>query len=88
MKVLERKEWVKNFSHVCTCQTCESRLEADASDLKGTPGGSDPRGDEWGPSFTITCAVCNCAINVDATKVPKYLQKLVLEGKLKSQLDR
>lgn len=76
MKVLERKEWEKEFAHVCICTQCESKLEVDSKDLVYEPGGCDMRGDRWMEKFSAVCAVCQCGISIPVEVIPKYVQKL------------
>ncbi len=76
MKVLERKEWEKEFAHVCICEQCESKLEIDSKDLVHAPGGGDQRGDRWPEKFSAICAVCQYCISIPVEVIPKFVQKL------------
>lgn len=75
MKVVERKEWEKTFKHECTCPQCESKLEAESSDIRYEASNGD--GHDFCPErFWVNCPVCQCVITILAPKIPKYIQIL------------
>lgn len=83
MKILERKDWAKEFSFKCTCPQCESVLLIEADDLRHKPGGGDMR-ESWPEEFNAQCAVCAQAILVPTTSIPKYVQKLARDRSSRS----
>lgn len=73
MKVIERKDWEKEFSYKCTCPKCESKLECESNDLVHNPGGGDCR-ESWDESFHVVCAVCSQHISVKSDLIPAVLK--------------
>lgn len=71
MKIIEKKEW----THPFTCGTCESKLEADGSDVQwDTFGGSY---DEVGTTkYFVVCPVCGeYHFLKDTRKIPPNVMK-------------
>jgi ssDNA-binding Zn-finger/Zn-ribbon topoisomerase 1 len=71
MKVIERKNTAKEFVYDCTCPRCESRLQAEASDLRSERRGV---GRYQYDRFTVTCPVCQRIIDVPSGSVPECVQ--------------
>lgn len=77
MKILEAG--VAVFSYVFRCSSCESKCEADGSDLIYSPGGADPRGDSWEESFAVQCGVCRATVQVPNGQIPPLVKIQVRE---------
>lgn len=73
MKVIEKKSY-DDWKHIFECEKCESKLEADHTDLRATQHSGDQRDQTpsyW--SYHVVCEVCNERHTVPGTKIPKYL---------------
>lgn len=69
MKVIERKPWSYSF----TCRGCQSKLEAESSDVREGEFGS--MGD-YDTEFYVRCTVCGDDHIIAASKIPRDVQHL------------
>lgn len=73
MRVIEKKSY-DDWKYTFECEKCESKLEAEHSDLKATHHAGDQRDQTpsyW--SYYVVCEICHERHAVSAAKVPKYL---------------
>lgn len=79
MKIIEKKDWPQTFTYAFTCTRCESKLEADHTDLIYEASWSDQRdGEEFPERFRLKCPVCGCLREVaEEGKIPEFIQHLV-----------
>ncbi len=79
MKVLERKDWKKDWKFGCTCPQCEAKLEAEADDIVCHPSSGGNQHDYCPEYFCLVCPDCSQQISIKSESIPAYLQKLARE---------
>lgn len=87
MKILERKDWEKDFKQEVTCHTCQSKLEIESADIVCTPSsGGNPR-DYCAESFHVVCAVCSKQIGLRESSIPTYITGMARDRTIKAKND-
>jgi hypothetical protein len=74
MKVLEKGKWKENWSFVFDCKDCESKLEADVSDVRvGEFGGSYAESGDI--KYYVSCPECGANAFVPLNKLSVLVKK-------------
>lgn len=81
MKILEKAD-ISNWSYICTCANCESKLEIEKDDLNYHYHDGDLR-DAAYDSYSANCPVCKKSISVPNNNIPK-----LIKAELKEKYDR
>jgi hypothetical protein len=72
MKIIEKID-VSEWSHLCRCSNCETKLEIEATDLNYNFSDRDGIYPGSG-SYSTKCPVCPHYIHVPASEIPKIIQ--------------
>lgn len=83
MKIIEKKDYTA-WRHTFTCVRCESKLEAEPSDVRGThhEGWTDPTDNSGSPAhwtYEVACVVCGQKHSIPELNLPKALQHEIQE---------
>ncbi len=76
MKILERRDWEKEWTYKFTCPQCESKLEAESKDLHHTPSSGGNPHDFCEESFWVQCPVCSQRVTMPHEGISKYVLKV------------
>lgn len=76
MKIIEKKDWKKEWKFAFTCPQCESKLEAETDDLWHAKSSGGNQRDYCEESFWCSCPICNQRVTVHPESIPSYVQKL------------
>jgi len=79
MKIIQLKDWEKNWSWQCTCRWYESKLEAEMTDLREEQSAGGSMHDFCPGYFWVACPVCKHRIVYNGNPLPKYVAKVAVE---------
>lgn len=77
MKIIKKAD-ISNWSHKFTCNSCDSELEAESSDLFYSFHSGYGRETDY-ETYSVKCAVCNTSHTVKDSVIPKALKLEVKE---------